>query len=134
MKEEMNMDEFQKRAAELIRQGKPLTGEGGIFTPLIKQVLEAAMEGEMDAHLSEIKANTKNRRNGHSKKQMKSSMGSFELKTPRDREGSFTPESVPKRQTQLPGDLDEKILGLYGLGMSYNDIQAHFREMYVPNR
>ncbi len=43
MKEEMNMDEFQKRAAELIRQGKPLTGEGGIFTPLIKQVLEASV-------------------------------------------------------------------------------------------
>jgi hypothetical protein len=45
MKAEINMEEFQKRAAELIRQGKPLTGEGGIFTPLIKQVLEAAMEG-----------------------------------------------------------------------------------------
>ena len=59
---------FSKEAADLIRQGKPLTGEGGVFTPLIKQVLEAALEGEMEAHLAETRQPEANRRNGRAQK------------------------------------------------------------------
>jgi transposase-like protein len=55
MKEKINWEEFSKAAAEQIRQGKPITGEGGIFSPLIKQVIEAALEGEMDAHLTQTR-------------------------------------------------------------------------------
>ena len=124
------MEEFRKQAAELLREGKPLTGSDGIFTPLIKEVLEASLEGELDAHLSEEKTTKKNRRNGRTQKNLKSSLGTFEISTPRDRDGSFTPRTIEKRQTQLPGDLEEKILGLYGLGMSYSDIQSHLKEMY----
>ena len=57
-------------------------------------------------------------------------MGAFELETPRDREGSFDPQIVKKRQTVLNASLDNKILGLYGLGMSYQDISSHLKEMY----
>ncbi len=54
-KKDMNMEEFRKQAAELLRAGKPLTGSDGIFTPLIKQVLEASLEGELDTHLEKEK-------------------------------------------------------------------------------
>jgi putative transposase len=130
MKEKINWEEFSKAAAEQIRQGKPITGEGGIFSPLIKQVIEAALEGEMDAHLIQTREAESNRRNGRTQKNLKSSLGSFEILTPRDRSGSFEPQTIEKRQTLLPGDLEEKILGLYGLGMSYKDIQTHLNEMY----
>ena len=130
MKKPINWEEFSKEAAELIRQKKPLTGDKGIFTPLIKQVLEAALEGEMDSHLSDTRETESNRRNGHTQKNLKSSLGALEIFPPRDRNGTFTPQTIEKRQTILPGDLDEKILGLYGLGMSYSDIQSHISEMY----
>lgn len=130
MKEKINWEEFSKEAAEQIRQGKPIIGEGGIFSPLIKQVIEAALEGEMDAHLTQTREAQSNRRNGRTQKNLKSSLGSIEILTPRDRSGSFEPQTIEKRQTMLPGDLEEKILGLYGLGMSYKDIQTHLNEMY----
>ena len=130
MKKDNSLEKFRKKAAELVRQGKPLTGDDGVFTPLIKQVLEASLEGELDIHLDKNKSTKRNRRNGRTQKNLKSSLGTFEISTPRDRDGSFTPRTIEKRQTQLPGDLEDKILGLYGLGMSYNDIQAHLQEMY----
>jgi len=130
MKENMNMEDFRKQAAELLRQGKPLTGKNGVMTPLIKQVLEASLEGEMDEHLSQSKQSGNNRRNGRTRKNLKSSLGPLEILTPRDRESSFTPKTIEKRQTQLPGDLEEKILALYGLGMSYRDMQSHIQEIY----
>lgn len=130
MKKRIDLDEFSKKAADLIKQGKPLTGKDGIFTPLIKQVLEAALEGEMDVHINQTKKNKSNRRNGYGSKNLKSSVGTFEILTPRDRNCNFEPQTVAKRQTILPGDLDDKIVGLYGLGMSYSDIQSHLSEMY----
>lgn len=130
MKKKINWDLFSKEAAEQIRQGKPLTGEGGIFSPLIKQIVEAALEGELDNHLNETREIESNRRNGHTPKNLKSSLGGIEIFAPRDRNSSFEPQTIEKRQTMLPGDLEDKILGLYGLGMSYSDIQTHLKEMY----
>lgn len=130
MEEKINWYEFSKKAAELIRQGQPLTGKGGIFSPLIKQVVEAALEGELDSHLHQTRKVEKNRRNGHTQKNLKSSLGGFEIFAPRDRNGSFEPQTIEKRQVMLPRDLEDKILGLYGLGMSYSDIQTHLTEMY----
>lgn len=103
-------------------------GKGGILTPLIKQLTEAALEAEMDTHLSrEIVAN---RRNGKSPKTIKSANGNFELRTPRDRDGSFSPQLVKKHQTTLSDELEQKIIALYGLVMSYKDISCHLQEMY----
>jgi putative transposase len=130
MKKKINWEKFSKEAAEQIREGKPITGEGGIFSPLIKQIVEAALEGELDQHLDQTRDKEGNRRNGHTQKNLKSSLGGFEIFAPRDRSGSFSPQTIEKRQTILPGDLENKILGLYGLGMSYSDIQTHLKEMY----
>jgi putative transposase len=106
-------------------------GEGGIFTPLLKHFLEATLQGEMSSHLQEdrAKANT-NRRNGISKKEVRSSFGKFDLETPRDRNGSYQPSIVPRRQTILTDQLEDKILSMYGRGMSYSDIAGHLQELY----
>jgi len=125
-KEESSFD-FNK-ALKAIQEGQPLLGKEGILTPLIKELTEAALEGELDSHLGqEIAAN---RRNGKNKKTIKALNGSFELNTPRDRAGTFSPQLVKKHQTTLNDELEEKILALYGLGMSYKDIAAHLQEMY----
>ena len=115
-------------AVTAIREGKPLTGESGILTPLIKALTEAALEGELDSHLGrEISAN---RRNGKSQKTIKSLDGKFELRTPRDREGTFTPQLVKKHQTSLNDEIERKIIAMYGVGLSYQDIVGHLRDLY----
>ena len=101
------------------------------MAPLIKRVMEAALEGEMDSYLADNQSG--NYRNGRSKKQLKSSSGTFELATPRDRLSEFEPQIIKKRQTIMTDDLDQKILNLYMNGLSYSDIQSNLEEIYqVP--
>lgn len=122
---------FQKEAIDKLKSGQSLTGKDGILTPLIKEIIEAALEGEMDSHLQDCKTQDQaNRRNGKLRKTMKTGTGSFELETPRDREGSFEPELVKKRQTVLNESLDNKVLSLYAAGMSYGAITEHLTDMY----
>lgn len=71
----------------------------------------------------------KNRRNGKSKKAIKSSSGSFELNTPRDRAGTFEPQLVKKHQTTVSDEIETKMLSLFGLGMSYRDIASNIQEI-----
>lgn len=84
---------------------------------MLKHSLESALRGELENHLSESKVNqVKNRKNGITSKRNKSNAGSFELETPRDRDGSFSPEIVPKRQLVLTYTLERQILSSpYGL-------------------
>ena len=111
--------------------GKPLLGPQGLLTQIAKDLIEVSLEAEMEVHLEENNLeNGANRRNGLSSKTMKASSGSFELEVPRDRNGSFEPQMVKKRQTVLNGELDEKILALYGLGTSYSDISGHLQDIY----
>jgi putative transposase len=130
MENKFDFEEFSKELAAQIRGGKPLTGQDGAFTPLLKKVIEAALEGEMDQHLKQTKEATRNRRNGRGRKNLKSSLGGIEIFSPRDRDGSFEPQTIAKRQRILPGDLDSKILALYSRGMSYSDIRAHIEDIY----
>lgn len=115
-------------ALKAIQEGKPLLGREGILTPLIKNLTEAALEGELDSHLGqEI---TSNRRNGKSRKTIKSLNGNFELNTPRDRDGTFSPQLVKKHQTSLNDEIEQKIIAMYGVGLSYHDISGHLRDLY----
>ena len=102
-----------------LSSGKPLTGKGGVFTPLLKQIIEASLEGEMDAHMDQTRSKDKNRRNGRTRKNIQSSLGGFEIFAPRDRSGSFDPQMVRKRQHRTSSDIDAQILLLYSRGMSY---------------
>ncbi len=97
---------------------------------MLKQLLEAALEGEMSAHLDQQERQQGNRRNGKTSKLAKSAAGEFSLSTPRDRSGNFEPQIVPKRQVVISEELEEKVISLYGIGMSFRDIAAHIKEMY----
>jgi putative transposase len=127
---EFDYEEVKNKALAQLKTGKPLLGKEGALGPLFKSFLEAALEAELENHLEENKEDEINRRNGHGSKQLRTSEGTMELTTPRDRSGSFEPEIVKKRQTILADSLESKIIGLYGLGMSLRDIAAHIKEMY----
>ena len=114
-------------ALELVKQGHPIDGKDGVLAPLIKQLVEAALEAELESHLAQ---EVRNRKNGKTTKQMKSSVGSFELSVPRDRNGTFEPQIVKKHQTHMSDAIEEKILSLYALGNSYAQIAEHIEEIY----
>ena len=128
-KDRFDYANFEREAIEKLKKGTELGGKDGVLAPMLKRLLEAAMEGEMDAHLK--RDDTPNRRNGKMGKKLKTGYGTIDVNTPRDRNSSFEPEILPKRQTTLGASLDHKVISLYGIGMSYSDICAHLEEMYA---
>jgi putative transposase len=109
-----------------------LTGPGGLLSKLAGRVLEAALQAELTEHVGHPPGGAPqgaNVRNGSTAKTVSTDLGPVEVRTPRDRDGSFEPQLVKKRQTRLAG-LDEKILGLYAGGMSVRDISSHLSELY----
>ncbi len=111
-----------------------LIGENGLLKQLTKRLVERALDAEMTAHLGHERhapvANASgNTRNGRSRKTLKGEFGELPIEVPRDREGSFEPQIVPKHQTRWTG-FDEKVLSLYARGMTVREIQAHLQEMY----
>lgn len=89
---------------------KVLTAKDGLLAPLLKDVLDAALSGEMQAH---VEQNRPNRRNGSKTKQVKTTHGPVSVEMPRDRDSSFQPKLIGKRQTTLGEELDNRILSLY---------------------
>lgn len=127
----IDFESIKKQALEQFRSGKSLTGKGGAFAPLFKQFLEAALEAELESHLADEEQQLlSNRKNGKVSKEVKTGDGAFELVTSRDRNGTFEPEIVKKRETILADSLQDRIIGMYGLGMSLRDISNHIKEMY----
>jgi putative transposase len=109
-----------------------ITGPGGLLTQLAGRVIETALGAELTEHLGHPPGGVTqgpNVRNGAGRKTVKTELGAVEVRTPRDRDGSFEPRLVAKRQTRLAG-LDDKILGLYAGGMSVRDISVHLTELY----
>ena len=122
-------DEFDfDKALKALQSGKAITGKDGVLTPLIKKLTEAALEAELDSHLAEDVV--PNRKNGKTKKTVKSTAGPFDLETPRDRAGSFEPQLIKKHQTSVNDEIEAKILSMYGLGMSYRDIATQVEDLY----
>lgn len=111
-----------------------ITGPGGLITQLAGRVIEAALGAELTDHLGyppgqAPPGGTGNVRNGSTPKALKSDVGEVPIQTPRDRDASFEPRLVAKRQTRLAG-LDDKILAMYAGGMSVREIEAHLSELY----
>jgi len=129
-KKKFDFESFAKNAADDLRSGKPMVGRDGVFTPLLKMLIEGALNGEMDAHMTETRKPKKNRRNGHTQKTIQSPLGGFEVFSPRDRNSTFEPQIVEKRRHSISSDIDQQIIALYGRGMSYSDIQGHLMEIY----
>lgn len=127
-KQSFDFEAFKKEAASRLKKGETLLGRDGVFTPLLKEFLEEALEGELEAHIEETPE--PDRKNGKGKKRVKTPVGNIEIATPRDRNGSFEPEILPKRHRTLGVDLDRQIIALYARGASYADIRDHLWDMY----
>jgi len=111
-----------------------LWGENGILKQLQKSVLERILEGEITTELGYKKHDSKgnnsgNSRNGYSEKTIKCTSGELPVQVPRDRNGDFSPQIIPKYQTRFEG-FDEKIISLYSRGMTTRDIQEQLQELY----
>ncbi len=123
--------EMLSQAKDQFKSGKPLFGKDGAFHQVLEDFLNAAMDGEMDSHLESEKCSGKsNRRNGKMSKEVQTEYGPVEVSTPRDREGSFSPETIKKRQTILAEGLSDKIISLYATGQSVRDISQFLEENY----
>ena len=127
-------------AKELVRlareQGLSLTGPDGLLKQFTKNVLETALNEEMTEHLgheknrAESDRDSSNIRNGtRPKTVLTHATGQVELEVPRDRDGTFEPVIVKKRQRRL-GEVDEVVLSLYARGLTTGEISAHFAEIY----
>ena len=130
--EQLAAEELVRRARE---QGLSLTGPDGLLKQLTKTVLETALNGELTEHLGYDKhdpagAGTGNVRNGtRSKTVLTEATGQVAIEVPRDRDGTFEPQIVKKRQRRLNG-VDEIVLSLYAKGLTTGEISAHFAEIY----
>ncbi|WP_439698178.1 IS256 family transposase [Mucilaginibacter sp. AW1-7] len=128
--ESLEYEQMKKKALEQLRSGKSLYGKDGAFAPLLKSFLDAALEAELENHLDEAERSSGNRKNGKTSKDVRTSDGTISVSTPRDRNSSFEPELIRKRETILAESLESKIIGMYGLGMSLRDISKHIKDMY----
>lgn len=134
MATQVNEKELNELAAKLMGE---LKGEKDVdaFTKVLrKQFWEATLEGEMDDHLGYSKHDSTgngsgNSRNGKTRKKLKSELGELEIESPRDRNSSFEPQAISKRQSRVKG-IDDKILFLYAKGQSTRDIASTIQELY----
>jgi hypothetical protein len=111
-----------------------LLGDDGLLKRLKKALIERALGAELTVHLGYEKGDpggrgTGNIRNGYSKKTLKTDDGNVEIEVPRDRQGSFEPQLVPKGETRFDG-FDDRILSLYARGMTVREIQGHLQDLY----
>ena len=119
------IDQYQPASAEDMQDALR-----DIFGPMF----EAMLQGEMNSHLG-YETNdhgykeTSNRRNGYTHKSLKTTMGEVEIDTPRDRDGSFTPQLIPKRSKDVSG-IEDKVLSMYARGMSQRDIADTIEDIY----
>ncbi|WP_288339228.1 IS256 family transposase [uncultured Allobaculum sp.] len=123
-------------ASTIIKEYQPQSFQeaSDIIKSIFGPVLEQMFQGELDSHLgytsgSHAKKTTENRRNGYSEKTVKSSQGELDLRVPRDRLGTFEPQAVPKGSRDI-SDIENKILRMYGQGMSQRDISAIIQDIY----
>ena len=124
----------RKKLRELIGDAKSLPEINEFFVNLKKQMIEMMYDEELKEHLGfERSENSsggrENYRNGSYKKKVKTSTGELELEVPRDRIGEFEPQVVKKYQTDILG-IEDKIIALYGCGMSTRDISSNIKEIY----
>ena len=101
---------------------------------LFGPMFEAMLKGEMDNHLGyesndKNEKETDNRRNGYGKKTLKTSAGEVDVKVPRDRDGSFDPQLIPKRKKDVSA-IENKVISMYARGMSQRDISTTIEEIY----
>ena len=130
-KEAFEYTSFEASAIASLQEGKPLFGEGGVLKDLVRHLVEASLEGEMDAHLRSQKAEQMaNKRNGKGRqKKLRTDVGDIEIQTSRDRRGDFNPQTVGKWEREIGEGFSDQILELYAMGNSQEDIQRHLERI-----
>ncbi len=117
------------------RTAQQIAGPDGLLGQLTRRLLERALEAEITEHLGYERGlappgGAGNARNGRPAKTVLTDHGPVRVRSPRDRNGSFEPEIVAKRQTRWVG-FDEKVIALYARGLTVRDIQGHLAEIYA---
>src|SRR5215469_7366838 len=130
----LSPDTIDALLADAKASGTPIDGAEGLLNQLTKAVLERALAEELTDHLGYEQGDpaghgSGNSRNGHSEKTVSTTAGPVRIAVPRDRNGSFEPQIVPKRKRRI-GQIDDMILSLYSRGMTTRDIQDHLAEVY----
>lgn len=120
-----------ERLKEHLYSKKPVLGESSPFSELLQGMVNMMLEGELQDHLEEdLAREVSNKRNGKISKEVLTEHGKIKVHTPRDRNGSFKPELIAKRQRQLHSGLDNQILALYGQGNSVEDVKRLLVNIY----
>jgi len=128
---DFDYERFRDEVIVGLIEGKPLTGESGLLKPLIADFVQGALDAEMQDHLEEERSQgVPNRRNGKQQKQIRTESGEVAITYDRDRNGSFQPITVKKREHQLGVGFDNQILELYAMSNSLADIRTHLERMY----
>jgi putative transposase len=127
-------DEILEELLKEYKSPEDLIGKDGILKELTKRLVEKAMESELTHHLGYDKYSpagkkSGNSRNGKTSKTIKGDFGELPIEVPRDRNGAFNPQIIPKHQTRFSG-FDDKIISMYARGMTTRDIQDHLQEIY----
>lgn len=126
----------QETLDEILKECSTLADVSSLHTELLQRMINRSLEAEMDVHLGYAKhqkteggGTRTNSRNGRMSKTIQSTHGELSIETPRDREGSFTPQLIPKRQLRLAG-MEDKIIALYAKGMTTRDIEDALVDLY----
>jgi len=123
--------ELYERLKDHLYSKKPVLGEGSPFSEILQKMVNTILEGEMKTFMSEEKSSVrKNKRNGKSKKTVRTNLGDILVSTPRDRNSEFEPELIGKRQRELASGLDEQIIALYAQGNSIEDVRRLLVKMF----
>lgn len=126
------LDNIASKLASECKTQEALFGDEGIMRELLRKTLQAALDGEITEHLGyekHKKSNQPNSRNGYGKKSLTTEQGELEIAVPRDRDGSFEPKIVEKRQNRV-AKIDKKIIAFYARGLSVTDIKEELHELY----
>jgi transposase-like protein len=124
-------ERFKEEAMQGLYDGKKMGGTDGVFAPMLKHLLESMLEGELNNHLEESKAaGENNRKNGKTKKTARSlQSGHLEIESSRDRQSTFEPKILPKRQLIITEELEDKAIAMHARGMrsfqKMDDVSIH---------
>lgn len=131
----IDLDTIASQIASNYKSKEDILSKDGLLKSLVTKTIQACLDAELTEHLGYEKHQEtidKNTRNGHSKKTIITDSGEAEISVPRDRDGSFDPQLIPKHGRRFQ-EFDGKILSLYARGMSVSDIQSQLHEMYGVN-
>lgn len=133
-KEETEKEEalaLYERMKQRLYSKEPMFGDGSPFSELLQTMVNKMLEGEADHHIDqELSQGKRNKRNGYTKKQVITQSGPIEVHTPRDRNSTFEPELIGKRDRELHSGLDEQIIALYAQGNSVEDVRRLIQKIY----